>query len=37
MREELDKLLAELDEIECEKILHIIMYKLIKFKDDTSK
>lgn len=37
MREKLERLLIELDETECEKILHIIMYKLINFKDDTSK
>ena len=37
MREEKERLLEELDERECEEILHIIMYNLIEFKDDTSK
>ena len=37
MREEVERLLKELDERECEEVLQLIMYKLIEFKDDTSK
>ena len=37
MREKIEEIILELNEKECEKILEIIMIKLINIIDDTKK